>query len=279
MAQYSPRNNYSMTREQIKHKIATLGLRPSRANGQNFLIDDGALQTIVSAAKISPGETVLEIGPGLGVLTEALLAAGAHVTAVEFDPKIAAHLESHPRQNLTVIAGDILRVATPQFLSTLGTYKLVANIPYHITSDIIRHFTENEFPPTEIVLLMQKEVAERVMAQPPHTNQLAFFTQWFAKPTYVATVPAAAFEPAPEVNSAILHLAVGAGTRDASLSKEEEKKLFSLVKRGYSNPRKQLRNNVSVTNEQAQQIDFDFSRRAETVSAKEWITLQKILAA
>lgn len=266
-----------LNKKWVEEKIRTLRLAPSRDNGQNFLIEQKPLDEIIGAATLQPGEHVLEIGPGLGALTEQLLAAGARVTAIELDKKLAAYLRAahEKNKNFSLIEGDVLRVATPEFLASLENYKVIANIPYHITSDIIRRFTETDHPPTRACFLIQKEVAERMTALPPDMNQLALFTQWFAAITKIATISRHAFFPAPEVDSAIIRLDMGHGAAAAHhLTSEETKELFSLIKRGFSNPRKQLTNNLKIEKTGAAHTkNFDFSRRAETLSHEEWITL------
>lgn len=261
-----------LTEAAVKQKIKQLGLRPSRGNGQNFLIDNAPLHTIITAGDVRTNDRVLEIGPGLGALTHALLDAGAQVTAIEFDAKLAAHLS----KVTNIIHGDALTIATPEFLQALQPYKLIANIPYHITSDIIRHFIETSAPPTTIVLLIQKEVAERLVAAPPRTNILALITQWLARIEYIATVSRSAFMPQPEVDSAIVRLTPGAGVASRHhLTPALQKQLFSLIKQGFAHPRKQLRNNLSIKNTAA---PIDLTRRAETLTHEEWINLLNLLS-
>lgn len=256
----------------VQQKIKQLGLRPSRGNGQNFLISEEPLKKIIAAGDVQAGDRVLEIGPGLGALTHALFNAGARVTAIEFDQKLAAYLQ----KETPVIHGDALKIATPEFLAALQPYKLIANIPYHITGEIIRHFIETPHPPTVMCLLIQKEVGERLIAKPPRTNQLALFTQWFARIEYIATVPRAVFMPQPEVDSAIVRITPNAGVATRYLlTPVQQKQLFGVIKQGFSHPRKQLRNNFDVTNAPP---DFDFTRRAETLTHEEWINLLRVVA-
>lgn len=271
-----------ITKNWVQKKINELHLQPSRGNGQNFLIEQQPLDAIVKSGDVQPGETVLEIGPGLGALTEDLLRIGAKVTAIEYDAKLALHLQKtlaykHP---LTIAQGDVLRIATDEFLANLGPYKLIANIPYHITSDIIRKFTECAHQPQVICLLIQKEVAHRLTATPPDMNQLAIFTQWFARIDYVETVSRTNFLPAPEVDSAIVRITPRSPQEQLhGLAPEQQRALFSFIKRGFSNPRKQLANNLSVKKDDPKTPkDFDFTRRAETLTIDEWITLFKTLA-
>ena len=267
----------NLNKEWITKKINDLRIKPSRGNGQNFLINPKPIDTIIAAGSVTAGDRVLEIGPGLGALTEALLQAGAHVTAIEFDGKIAAYLKKTyaDNKNFEIFEGDVLEVATDEFLKNLGTYKIIANIPYHITSDIVRKFTESKLKPEVICLLVQKEVAERLAAVPPNMSMLALFTQWFARVDYVATVPRSYFMPAPAVDSAIVRITPRSEEEQLrGLLIDEQKKLFSLIKRGFSNPRKQLGNNIEHKSETS---PIDLKRRSETLTLEEWITLLRSL--
>lgn len=268
----------TVSKEWVQKKIGQLKINPSRDNGQNFLIDQMPIDTIIEAGGVTAGDTVLEIGPGLGALTENLLHTGARVTAVEFDPKLAAYLQKEIPDKFPheIIEGDVMRVLKPEMVAALGPYKLIANIPYHITSDIIRMFIEHPYPPSTMCLLIQKEVGERLTAKPPHMNQLALFTQWFGRVEYIKTVPRHMFMPAPAVDSAIVRITPGAGAgAEANITPDERVRLFSLIKQGFSHPRKQLGNNLNIKD----RADiFDFSRRAETLTHEEWITLLKTLS-
>lgn len=268
--------------EEIKTKIRELGLRPARANGQNFIIEEEPLLEIIAAAEVKAGDHVLEIGPGLGALTEELLKVGARVTAIEYDAKMANFLRTTlaKKYPLEIIEGDARALADVKFLAGLKKYKIVANIPYHITSELIRQFTDAANPPTRMALLMQHEVAERVAAAPPDMNLLAFFAQWFASVNYVCKVPKNLFWPEPAVDSAIVSFVPGAGAaKSLKLSAAEQKNLFSLVKKGFSHPRKQLGNNLGVVAaDRARLTAIDWRRRAETLTHAEWITALKTLS-
>ena len=268
----------TLSKEWVQKKIGQLKINPSRDNGQNFLISSDPIETIIKAGEVTTGDTVLEIGPGLGALTESLLHTGARVVAVEFDPKLAAYLKKEIPEKFPyeIVEGDVMRVLKPEMVAALGPYKLIANIPYHITSDIIRMFIEHPTPPTTMCLLIQKEVGERITAKPPHMNQLALFTQWFGRVEYIKTVPKHYFMPAPSVDSAIVRITPGKGVgATANLTPEKRAQLFSLIKQGFSHPRKQLGNNLNIKNSSAA---FDFSRRAETLTHEEWITLLNTLS-
>lgn len=267
----------TLNKDWITKKISDLGIKPSRGNGQNFLINPKPLETIIAAGEVKSGDHVLEIGPGLGALTEALLQAGARVTAIEFDPKLAAYLKKtfKSNENFTVIEGGVLEIATDEFLAKLGPYKVIANIPYHITSDIVRRFTETKYQPKTMCILVQKEVAHRVAAVPPNMSMLALFTQWFATVEYISTVQRSYFMPAPEVDSAIIRITpLTEEEQSRGLTHEEQKKLFSLIKRSFSHPRKQLGNNIDSKSESS---PIDLKRRAESLTHEEWITLLRSL--
>ncbi len=192
---------------ELKRLLRREGLRPRRGLSQNFLTDAEALDTIVAAAELGPGDRVVEIGPGLGVLTRRLLAAGCTVVAVEIDPHLVGFLsrELDDAAGLTLIEADALEV-DPGELFPGEPYRLVANIPYHITSPLIHRFLGGAHPPDTAVLLVQVEVAERIASPPGDMSYLSVFVQDLAEAQIVARVPAAAFEPAPEVDSAVLRL-------------------------------------------------------------------------
>src|SRR5918994_2123712 len=192
---------------QLRRLMGAERLRPRRSLSQNFLTDPEALDTIVAAAELSPGDRVVEVGPGLGVLTRRLLAAGASVLAVELDPRLADYLrrELGSVDDFELIEADALSLHPREFFPGRAI-KVVANIPYHITSPLLHTFLEGDRPPELTVLLVQLEVAERVAAPPGQMSYLSVFVQNVATAEVVARVPAAAFEPAPTVDSAVLRL-------------------------------------------------------------------------
>lgn len=250
-------------------------LRPKKSLGQNFLVDEGALAKVTSAANLSPSDTVLEIGPGLGSLTRHLASAAQRVVAVELDqtflPVLEQVLQSYPR--VEVLHGDILQTRIAH-LQLPPAYKVVANIPYYITSAVIRHLLEAEVRPGLMVLTVQKEVAERICAQPGDMSLLAVSVQFYAKPQIVARIPAGAFYPIPEVESAVVRLDVL--TQPAVPVNDDH--FFRVVKAGFSQKRKQLRNSLSgglrleapVVDERLTQVGIDPKRRAETLTLDEW---------
>lgn len=214
--------------------------------GQHWLTDENTLADIAKAAGIRAGECVLEIGPGAGTLTLVLLAAGAEVIAVEFDNKLFEQLQKdfqtkrNPAfQHLTLVNQDILKFD----LTTLPhNYKVVANIPYYLTSNLLRILSETSNPPSRCVLLMQKEVAERVVAQPGGMSLLAVTAQYYWQARLGLVVPARLFTPPPKVDSQVLILE----RRTQPVVSAEAKPFFRLVKMGFAARRKTLNNSLSV---------------------------------
>lgn len=251
-------------------------LRAHKGLGQNFLQDPLALQKVATTAKIQPTDTVLEIGPGLGSLTRYLAVAAREVVAVELDADLLLPLKQvlAPYQNVRLIHGDILKLS-PNDLITKSDYLVVANIPYYITSAVIRHLLEAEAKPRRIVLTVQKEVAARICAQPGDMSLLALSVQIYGKPRIAEHIPAEAFFPAPKIDSAVLVVDI----YPSPLIKEELlNQFFKLIKAGFGQKRKTLRNSLSsglhIAPTQAAELltraGIDPQRRAETLSIEEW---------
>jgi len=222
---------------------------PKKSLGQHWLYDDVTLEAICESAGVRTGDTVLEVGPGLGTLTRKLLARGAHVTAVEFDHDLAVNLEKNLRESgpldpaeaerLTVVESDILKF---DLRSLPEGYKVVANIPYYLTSNLIRVITESTPHFSTAAILIQKEVAERVAAGPGDMSILAVTAQYYCEATLGVFVPARLFTPPPKVDSQVLVLKY----RDTPLFENvDTKKFFRLVKAGFSQKRKTLHNSLS----------------------------------
>lgn len=265
---------------QLRRLMGAEGLRPRKSLSQNFLTDAAALDAIVDAAELSPGDRVVEIGPGLGVLTRRLLAAGASVVAVELDARLAEYLrrELGDVERFELIEADALDLH-PRDLFAGEPFKLVANIPYHITSPLLHAFLEGERPPEITVLLVQAEVAERVAAPPGRMSYLSVFVQNVASAQIVERVPAPAFEPAPEVDSAILRLR-RRDSPEVPVGPERER-LYRVVQAAFRQRRKQIHNSLSreLPLERAA-IDaalaacgIDPDRRPQTLTLAEWAHL------
>jgi 16S rRNA (adenine1518-N6/adenine1519-N6)-dimethyltransferase len=258
-------------------------LHAHKGLGQNFLQDPFALEAIVAAAEIQPTDKVLEIGPGLGSLTRYLAVSAKEVIAVELDEKLIPPLKTvlAPYQNVHMIQGDILKLA-PNDLIAENDYLVVANIPYYITSVVIRHLLESEPKPRRIVLTVQKEVAQRICARPGDMSLLALSVQVYGAPRIAAQIPAEAFFPAPKVDSAVLVVDI----YPTPLIKEELLgKFFRLVKAGFSQKRKTLRNSLSsglhISSTHAAELlthaNIDPQRRAETLGIDEWQRLSELM--
>jgi len=252
------------------------GLRADKRLGQNFLQDHFALEKIANAAEIQADDCVLEIGPGLGSLTRYLAVSARKVATVELDsdllPPLKAILTPHP--NVTVTHGDILELNIADLVDQAG-YIVAANIPYNITSAIIRYLLESDPKPRRIVLTIQKEVAERICAVPGDLSLLALSVQVYGEPRIVAKIPAGAFHPAPNVDSAILRIDI----HDQPLiPKDMLSTFFKLIKAGFGQKRKTLRNSLSAglhikpagTEILLNAANIDPMRRAETLSIDEW---------
>lgn len=259
--------------------LKRFGLRADKSLGQNFLQDDFALEAIVAAAEIQITDSVLEIGPGLGSLTRHLAAAAREVVTVELDGRLLPPLQAilSPYGNVRVVHGDILKL-TPDELIREQDYIVVANIPYYITSAVIRHLLESKTKPRRIVLTIQKEVAERICAQPGDLSLLALSVQVYGEPRIAARIAAEAFFPKPKVDSAVLCVDIFPFPR---VEPEALETFFKLTKAGFSQKRKTLRNSLSAglhvspaqAEELLQQANIESRRRAETLSIEEWLAL------
>ena len=244
--------------------------------GQHWLRDPRSLQAMCDAAGVSPEDTVLEIGPGLGTLTELLVERVGRVTAVEFDERLARDLPQRvAAENLQVVSQDILSF---DFTSLPPDYKLVANIPYYLTSNLVRVISETSNPPAVAVLLVQKEVAERVAAQPGAMSLLSVTAQFYWEVSLGQVVRAELFDPAPKVDSQILILK----RRPAPLYPGvDTKKFFRLAKAGFAQRRKTLLNSLGAglhlgreeTQKLLESANIESTRRAQTLSLAEWYTL------
>lgn len=255
-------------------------LRPRKSLSQNFLTDADALDAIVAAAELRPGDNVVEIGPGLGVLTRRLLASGANVMAVELDTRLAEYLrrELYGVPGFDLVEADALSLH-PREMFPGEPIKVVANIPYHITSPLLHAFLEGERPPDLTVLLVQLEVAERVAAPPGGMSYLSVFVQNVTTAEVVARVPAAAFEPAPAVDSAVLRLR--RRVRPAVAPGEERERFHRVVQAGFRQRRKQVHNGLArelpVDREVVEQAlaacGVAPDRRPQTLTVDEWACL------
>ena len=272
--------------------LRRFNLQARKGLGQHFLIDERVLDLITEAAELTTSDVVVEVGPGLGVLTRDLARQSGRVITVELDDKLAAILKKSlaPLGNVTVINEDILRVDSVGLLRgeevgsspiDISTYKVVANLPYYITAPVLRHFLETSFKPRNMVVMVQKEVADTIIAGPGRMSVLGISVQFYGEPEIVSYVPARCFYPAPEVDSAILKIRL---YPQSPLEATDEKRFFKLVRAGFTAPRKQLGNSLTQGLEWSRasvlyllkEADIQPQRRAETLTLDEWIKLWKI---
>ena len=270
---------------QLRRLMGAERLRPRKSLSQNFLTDPEALDAIVAAAELRPGDRVVEVGPGLGVLTRRLLAAGASVLAVELDPGLVAYLRRELAEvtGFELIEADALSLH-PREMFPGEPFKLVANIPYHITSPLLHAFLEGSRPPEVTVLLVQLEVAQRVASPPGGMSYLSVFAQNVAEAELVARVPAAAFEPAPSVDSAVLRLR----RRDDPPVRpgDGRETFYRIVQAGFRQRRKQVHNGLTrelPVDRSAVKAALDAcgvvpDRRPQTLAVDEWACLTDRLA-
>jgi 16S rRNA (adenine1518-N6/adenine1519-N6)-dimethyltransferase len=262
-------------------QLSALGIRPKKGLGQNFLVDPAHRARIVAAADLTPDDTVLEVGPGPGVLTELLAQQAGRVVAVELDDRLVPFLRERfaGQDYVRIVHADILET-DPAELTEGQPYKVVANLPYYITSAVIRHLLESNPAPEVLVLTVQREVAERMVAQPPDMSLLALGTQFYATGKIVARIPAGAFYPAPKVESAVVRLDRRAQPVANDITAE---RFFEVARAGFSQPRKQLRNSLAaglgIAPAQVEawlsSAGIDPKRRAETLSLGEWVALAR----
>jgi 16S rRNA (adenine1518-N6/adenine1519-N6)-dimethyltransferase len=274
-----------MLLDRTKKQLQQLDLRAKKGLGQNFLVDEHALGSIVSAAGLTHDDLVVEVGPGLGVLTKELAASAGRVIAVELDNAMAAALRKMfaGSPHVAIVEADILSWAPESFIPDDISYKVVGALPYNIASAVLRHFLEAKHKPALIVAVMQKEVAQSVAAQPGDMGILSVGVQLYGRPSIVEYISPTGFYPQPKVDSAIVRIDV---YQDPPVKIEDEVVFFNVVRGGFSTPRKQLRNSLShglgLTPKEAGALldsaGIDPRRRAETLSIEEWAALYRAFA-
>jgi 16S rRNA (adenine1518-N6/adenine1519-N6)-dimethyltransferase len=278
--------------EQARARLGRLNVRAAKGLGQHFLIDHRVLSTIVDAAELASTDTVVEVGPGLGILTQELVNRAGMVVAVELDEKLARALErAFPqRTSLSIVNGSILDFSPEELLAhALGSakppasYKVVANLPYYVAAPTLRHFLEASLRPELMVVMVQKEVGESIAAEPGSMSLLGVSVQVYGTPRIVDLVPARSFYPQPKVKSAIVRIDVH--PRPA-VGPDDISGFFDVVRAGFRSPRKQLRNSLSVglnmgaaeAGRLLQVAGIAPERRPQTLSVSEWAALYRHLA-
>lgn len=270
------------TIRRIMHEYKTFA---QKKLGQHFLIDQDTLSAIIDAAELKPNDTVLEIGPGLGTLTKALSVCASKIIAVEKDMdmiKIFQAINSN-LTNVQIVRGNILMLNNSFFKEYLPkSYKVVANLPYYLTSAILRFFLQSSHRPAMMVLMVQKEVGERIIATSPNANVLGLAVQFYGIPEIMAKVPNTHFWPIPKVDSAILRITSHSKAR---YHVDNEDELFKVIKAGFGEKRKKLHNSLTgglklphdIVKKILVQSKIDIDRRAQTLTIPEWIRLYQNL--
>lgn len=263
----------------IKALLKKYQAHPSKRLGQNFLIDKSIIKKTVEAAELEPDDVVLEIGPGIGVLTQELAKKAKKVIAVEKDFKMIEILKETlgNLKNVEILKGDILKPDPKSY--TLKLYKIVANLPFYLTAPVIRKFLESDNQPRVLILVVQKEVGQRICAKPPRMSILAVSVQFYAETEIISYVSKKSFWPSPKVDGAIIKII----PKKTITSPGFVKLFFRIVKAGFSQPRKQLINNLT----KGLKIDkkkvenwllknkIQPRQRAETLSINDWIKLTR----
>lgn len=257
---------------------------PKKSLGQNFLHDPNMLEKIVDSADLMPGDTVVEVGPGTGAMTVLLARAVQRVIAVELDQRMRPILEKQlaDYSGVSVMYEDVLKVDFSTLIDE--DYIVVANVPYYITSAILRHFLDAPRRPRRLVLTMQNELAERISAQPGDLSLLAVSVQFYGQPRIMARLPPAVFWPRPDVDSAVIRIDV---YDYPPVDVADEKLFFRVVRAGFSQKRKQLRNALAgglaikapTASDLLHSAGIDPQRRAETLTLEEWASLTRAYAA
>jgi len=264
----------------VRRLLKEFDIQPRKSLGQNFLVDQRALERIVEAAELGPEDIVLEIGPGLGTLTRLLAAAAGRVVAVELDQRLVEVLKQTLADlpNVQIIHGDILELNPADLLEQQRgcfQYKVVANLPYYITSAILRHLLTAEVKPRLMVVTVQLEVARRIIAKPGDMSLLAVSVQFYGRPRIVTHVKAGAFYPSPQVDSAVIRIDLD---DRPVVEVDDADSFFEVVRAGFAQRRKQLRNALAAelnlpASEVAQALSkagVNPKRRAQTLSLEEW---------
>ena len=292
--------------QSLLSQLSALGIRPKKGLGQNFLVDPAHRARIVAAADLTSDDVVLEVGPGPGVLTELIAQQAGRVIAVELDNRLIPFLRQRfaDQPHVTIVHGDILKLDAgrlmleavgqgPEAISDLQPvtrqlqpstfnlhYKVIANLPYYITSAVIRHLLESNPSPELLVLTVQREVAERMVASPPNMSLLALGVQFYCTAQIVGRIPAGAFFPQPKVDSAVVRLARRKQLVAVDVDPAE---VFQVARAGFGQPRKQLRNSLAAglglpaaaAERWLTEAGIAPQRRAETLSLEEWVLLAR----
>ena len=276
----NPASRIPASRRDWTRLMTELGIRPNKGLGQHFLFERGLVERMVRQAGVGEDDTVLEIGPGLGILTSELLRKAGRVVAVELDRSLAAHLDAAfgDLPDFELIHGNALSLSSDELIPSDEPFDVVANLPYSVGTAILRHLLEQPRKPRRLTVMLQKEVAERLTAYPPEMSILGVATQFFAEPHLAFAVPPEVFIPPPKVESAVVILEV---RDEPPLPAAAQPLFFKIVNAGFRQKRKQVANAISDVllvpkSDIAAWLDvsgIDPTRRAETLSVEEWVAL------
>lgn len=255
----------------IKALLQSNNLFAKKSFGQNFLINKSILKTIIETANLNPTDTVIEVGPGLGSLTIELAKFAKKITSIELDQNLIEILKNYLPENVEIINQDALKYSPPE-----TEYKLVANIPYNITSHLINHFLQNKNKPTSITLLIQKEVAEKICTLNPDMSVLSLQVALFGKAKLIKKVSSNNFYPAPKVDSAIIHIEIYKTSNPNYILQENALKILNHAKKAFSQRRKKLSNTLPELKEQLIKLNFA-EKRPQHLSIQNWKTLAENL--
>lgn len=277
-----PAGRLPQSRREWQALMRELGIRPSKGMGQNFLFERGLVQRMVKTAGVGPEDTVLEVGPGLGILTEELLRKAGRVVSIELDRDLWPHLRASfgddPR--FTLVEGDALKVDLDTVIPPDQPCLVVANLPYSVGSAVLRRLLESPHPPRRLAVMLQLEVAERLVAAPPEMSVLGVATQFFAEGRIAFRVPPEVFIPPPNVESAVVLLE----TRpEPPLPRAEWDRFFRIVNAGFRQKRKQVANSLAAELKLPKETvgawlegaGIDPMRRAQTLTVDEWVALTR----
>jgi 16S rRNA (adenine1518-N6/adenine1519-N6)-dimethyltransferase len=262
-----------------KYLMDTFNIGPKKSLGQNFLHDPNTLEKIIATAEITRNDNVLEVGPGTGALTVYLAQIASRVVAVEIDNRLIPVLQQQLRDfpNVELIHADILETDIEHLMGH-DDYVVVGNLPYYITSAILRHLLDRPHKPTRVVLTVQQEVAERLIAQPGDMSVLAISVQYYGQPRIITKLSPAVFWPRPDVSSAVVRIDV---YDQPPVDVPSEELFFQVVRAGFSQKRKQIKNSIGSglglshpqTSSLLESVEIDPARRAETLTLAEWATV------
>lgn len=278
----NPASRIPASRRDWMRLMSELGIRPNKGLGQHFLFERGLVERMVRQAGVTDRDTVLEVGPGLGILTSELLRKANRVVAVELDRSLVGHLRAafDDVPGFELVQGNALLISPDELFAAGEAFDVVANLPYSAGTAILRHLLEQPRKPRRLTVMLQKEVAERLTARPPDMSVLGVATQFFAEPRLAFTVPPEVFIPPPKVESAVVILEV---REQPPLPIELQPLFFKIVNAGFRQKRKQVANSLADVLQLPKPgitswlsaADIDPTRRAETLAVEEWVTLAK----